>query len=318
MHGHGHARRTLCKLRVALNLTAVNGIISVADPGDFGPATIQHSVTTDGENMGSVGFGTLAVGIFVAGSSPKNVVLRNLTFDGQGSGNYSILLQGPANLTVDQCKIEGFLTTGIEIDSTGAENVLVTNTLVDGANVGQNGFGVFKGIAPDVVALDHVTIKGTTAAAVLNQSGLLQLTNCVVTQSDIGVQADTASAISVANTAITANSVGVCVYDRSKIRLDTNDIYDSGQPSGIAAGPSRRAAPTEPAGRFSYPHLTYRVPCCSDLHVRIEDEEAGAGSILTGRKSARERGNRAALDIQATLTDSVGYSARPASTTCEA
>jgi hypothetical protein len=185
VHGHRHARRTLCKLRVALNLTAVNGIISVADPGDFGPATIQHSVTTDGENMGSVGFGTLAVGIFVAGSSPKNVVLRNLTFDGQGSGNYSILLQGPANLTVDQCKIEGFLTTGIEIDSTGAENVLVTNTLVDGANVGQNGFGVFKGIAPDVVALDHVTIKGTTAAAVLNQSGLLQLTNSVVTQSDM-------------------------------------------------------------------------------------------------------------------------------------
>jgi hypothetical protein len=75
--------------------------------------------------------------------------------------------------------------------------------------------------------LDHVTIKGMTQAAVFNRNGTMQITNSVLTQSAVGVEADTDAVISVANTAITSNTTGVCSYTGSKIRLDMNDIYDN-------------------------------------------------------------------------------------------
>jgi hypothetical protein len=214
----------------ALSLTAAGGTISVADPGDFGPVTIAQSVTVDGGNMGSVGFGGHTIGIYVNAptSSPTNVVLRNLAIDGQGTGSESIQIAGQVSLTVDGCKLEGFYSGGISLLSSAAENVLVTNTVIDGANVASVGMIAGMGTGPDVVALDHVTIKGVTLYAVSNESGGgMQVTNSVLTQSNIAVLAQYGSTISVANTAITANQTGVCSSTGSKIRLDTNDIYDS-------------------------------------------------------------------------------------------
>ena len=225
--GNGTRTKPFATFSAAAANTLAGGIISVADPGDFGPVAISQSVTIDGGNMGSIGFAGDGQGIFINGSGSINVVLRNLTIDGQGTGSDGIFFQGQGNLTVDNCRIEGFTNLGIGIGSTASENVLVTNTVIDGANVGTLGFRVFQGVGPDVVALDHVTIKGITNAAVFNRSGILQVTNSVITQSNIAVQADTAAIISVANTAITANQVGVCSYTTSKIRLDTNDIYDN-------------------------------------------------------------------------------------------
>jgi hypothetical protein len=225
--GNGTRAKPYATFSTAAANTLAGGVISVADPGDFGPLTITQSVTIDGENMGSIGFAGDGEGIFINGSGSVNVVLRNLTIDGQGTGSDGIFFEGQGNLTIDNCRIEGFTQIGIGIGSTASENVLVTNTVIDGANVGTLGFRVFQGAGPDVVALDHVTIKGMTNAAVFNRSGVLQVTNSVITQSNIGVQADTAAIVSVANTAITSNQVGVCSYTTSKIRLDTNDIYDN-------------------------------------------------------------------------------------------
>jgi hypothetical protein len=181
--------------------------------------------------MGSIGFSGLSEGIYIYGSSSVNVVIHNLTIDGQGTGSDAIFLASAGNLTIDNCKIEGFTLIGIGIGSEGLENVVVTNTVIDAANVGSLGVRTFQSsplAAPnDTVALDHVTIKGATTAAVFNRDGTMQITNSVLTQSGYGVEADTSAVISVANTAITSNTVGVCSFTGSKIRLDTNDIYDN-------------------------------------------------------------------------------------------
>jgi parallel beta-helix repeat protein len=203
------------------------------DAGDFGPVTISKSVTIDGANMGSIGFGGQTNGIYVDGSSSINVVIHNLTLDGQGSGEEGVSIINAANVTIDNCKIEGFTDTGINLFPSGAENVVITNTVIDGANVASGGVMTDETAAAiATVALDHVTIKGMTDAAVTSFNGNMQITNSVLTQNQVGVEAQTGAVISVANSAITSNSQGVCSCSGSKIRLDTNDIYDN--PTAIA------------------------------------------------------------------------------------
>jgi hypothetical protein len=217
----------------ALAKTTAGGIITAKDAGDFGAVTIAQSVTIDGANMGSIGFGGDSEGIYIDSPSTTtaiNVVIHNLTIDGQGTGTDGIFIANAGNLTIDNCKIEGFTQIGIGLGSEGAENVVIRDTVIDGANVGSLGVRTFQssGFVPyDTVALDHVTIKGVTTAAVFSRNGTMQITYSVLTQSNVGVEADTSAVISVANSAITSNQVGVCSYTSSKIRLDSNDIYDN-------------------------------------------------------------------------------------------
>jgi hypothetical protein len=218
----------------ALAKTVTGGIITAKDAGDFGAVTIGQSVTIDGSNIGSIGFAGDSEGIYVSSPSATtaiNVVIHNLTIDGQGTGSDAIFIANAANVTIDNCKIEGFTQIGIGLGSEGPENVVITNTVIDGANVGNLGVRTFQSsplaTPNDTVALDHVIIKGMTSAAVFSRDGTMQITYSVLTQSAVGVEADTSAVISVANTAITSNTEGVCSYTGSKIRLDMNDIYDN-------------------------------------------------------------------------------------------
>ena len=218
----------------ALAKTTAGGIITAKDAGDFGAVTIAQSVTIDGAHMGSVGFAGASEGIYIDSPSSTtaiNVVIHNLTIDGQGTGSDGIYVVNAVNVTIDNCRIEGFTQIGIGIGSEGPENVVITNTVIDGANVAQLGVRTFQSnplaTPNDTVSLDHVTIKGMTSAAVFSRDGTMQITYSVLTQSAVGVEADTSAVISVANTAITSNTEGVCSYTGSKIRLDMNDIYDN-------------------------------------------------------------------------------------------
>jgi hypothetical protein len=49
----------------------------------------------------------------------------------------------------------------------------------------------------------------------------------VITQSGYGVGAELGATVSIANSLITGNTIGVCSSEKSKIRLDNNDIYDN-------------------------------------------------------------------------------------------
>jgi hypothetical protein len=184
--------------------------------------------------MGSIGFGGDSEGIYIDSPSTTtaiNVVIHNLTIDGQGTGTDAVFVVNAVNFTMDNCRIEGFTQIGIGIGSEGPENIVIRDTVIDGANVGTLGVRTFQsnplGTPNDTVELDHVTIKGMTSAGVFSRDGTMQITYSVLTQSNVAVEADTSAVISVANTAITSNQVGVCSYTSSKIRLDMNDIYDN-------------------------------------------------------------------------------------------
>jgi hypothetical protein len=216
--------------------TAAGGIVSVVDPGDYGPVTILQSITIDGGNMGSIGF-TGGEGIYIDPASGGTVVLRGLTVDGEGVGTDAIFFSGVGNLTIDNCKLEGFTQIGVGVGSTGIENVVVKNTTIVGGTLGVRTFQS-SGLVPyDSVSLDHVTIQGATSAGVFSRNGSMEISNSVITQNNgagtVGVQADTSANISVESSMITLNTTAVCVYSSAKIRLENVDIFDNG--TGVAA-----------------------------------------------------------------------------------
>jgi hypothetical protein len=214
--------------------TAAGGIVSVASPGDFGPVTITQSITIDGTGGGSIGFAGDGEGIYITASANATIVLKNLTIDGGGTGSDAIFIASSGttntmNVAIDGCLITGFVDIGVGLGSESPMYVSITNTVIQGGELGvrtfQNGTSAFNG--NDAVALDHVIIQGASVAGVFTRNGVVQITYSVVTQSNVGLQADTYAVLSAANTAITANQVGVCSYTNSKIRLDSNDIYDN-------------------------------------------------------------------------------------------
>jgi hypothetical protein len=221
---------------MAANNTASGGVISVTGPGDFGPVTVNHAMTIDGSNVGSITFSS-GDGIYVNLTSAAPVILRNLTVDGLGQGWQGITFRGPGNLIIDNCCIEGVTAGCIEVESNAAQNVVVRNTVIQGGDVG---FSVSSGAGPVQASLQNVTIEGTAAqsadygtAAVETLSGNTQITNSVLTQNAIAVNALTGSTMSVESSMLTSNTTAVCAEAGAKIRLENDDILDNG--TGVAA-----------------------------------------------------------------------------------
>ncbi len=230
----GTATSPYADFATAVANTAAGGTVSVLGPGDYGPVTITQSITIDGTGGGSINFAGDGEGIYISPGGAANIVLRNLSIDGGGTGSDAIFIASAGttnvlNVVIDGCLIAGFADIGVGLGSESPMNVVVKNTTIIGGELGvrtfQNGTSAFNG--NDTVTLDHVTIQGASSAAVFTRNGDLQVFYSVITQSAVGLQADTYAVLSAANTAITSNQVGVCSYTGSKIRLDTNDIYDN-------------------------------------------------------------------------------------------
>src|ERR1700722_3802627 len=100
----------------ALTRTSAGGEINALDPGDFGPVTINKSVTIFGNAAGGAGLtptpGTS--GIVISAGSSDVIHLDGLVFDGvNASGTSGVVFTSGARLIIDQCVFQGFTTSSI-------------------------------------------------------------------------------------------------------------------------------------------------------------------------------------------------------------
>lgn len=250
--GTGTTAKPYATFQTAANNTAAGGIVSVLGPGDYGSLTISNALTIDGTGGGSIGFSG-SEGIYVNAPASATVVLRNLTIDGVGVGVDAIFGQQFLNLIIDGCRFEGFTDIGVGIGSSSTENIAIHNTTIIGGILGVR---VFQGVGPDKLSLDHVTIQGAvgaTAAAVFTRSGLVDISDSVITQSTVGLEADTNATLKVERTVVSGNTNALCVYSGSTAQLNNTDLFDNtttieacgGIVTGSAsnAGPAPRTAP---------------------------------------------------------------------------
>ena len=175
----------------AISKTAAGGEINAIDSGGFGAVTTTKGITIDGNatHAGVLAAGTtgIIVNITVAGTGAQagndNVVLRNLSINGAGTGTRGIaILSSVANtqVWVENCQISGFRATGggdngkglIDRRSAAGSKLYVSNTVIRGNLVHGVQIGDATGLVSAVDGtFDHVTIQGNGVAGMFLGGG---------------------------------------------------------------------------------------------------------------------------------------------------
>jgi len=151
----------------ALAQTPAGGEIDVLDPGDFGPVTINKSVSIYGDASGVAGAvpspGTS--GIVISAGSGDVIKLHGLSFDGvNASGTSGVVFTSGARLSISQCVFQGFTTSGMTLSpSTGSATT--TLLVVQETTILNNATGLLirptSGMAANV-RLRRLHIDGNT------------------------------------------------------------------------------------------------------------------------------------------------------------
>jgi len=167
----------------AISKTAAGGEIDALDPAGYGAVTITKAITIDG------GGGQVASvlvsgtnGIVVQAGPSDVVILRNLRFNGIGTGINGIRFLSGKDLNVENCFIFGFTTNGIDValNQATAASVHVINTVLK--NNGQVGIRATNAVLPAVkvgvsnsfVILDTIGIEGAQHSRVVVDQSVVQ------------------------------------------------------------------------------------------------------------------------------------------------
>src|SRR6478735_5364747 len=138
----------------AISKTAAGGEIDALDPAGYGALTITKAITIDG------GGGQVASvlvsgtnGIVVQAGPSDVVILRNLRFNGIGTGINGIRFLSGKDLNVEDCYIFGFTTNGLDIalNQATAASAHIINTIIK--NNGGVGVRAANAVTPAVGVL---------------------------------------------------------------------------------------------------------------------------------------------------------------------
>src|SRR5262245_6797191 len=103
-------------LQHALTQTAPGGEITVVNTGDYGGAASPYrvdinqsvNITNDGAGEASILAPNLGVGIIIRGGVGDVISLRGLVIDGQGAGQFGILVASASAVHIQNCVIRNF------------------------------------------------------------------------------------------------------------------------------------------------------------------------------------------------------------------
>ena len=217
----------------ALSQTAVGGILSVVDAGDYGAATITQAVTIDGAGANaSIAVGSGAA-ITINAPAGAAVTLRHLTLTGTGGasgGQIGIAYNTGGPLTVEDCEADNFAVNGIDLAGPGP--ALLTHSKF--LNDAQRGVYVDEG-GPALTSIRDATISGS-GIGLYTCAGTTDISRSLVSQNRsnslarfYGIFADMGSTISVSGCTVSGNGVGLRAAPNCLIRLSDNDIWNNDQ-----------------------------------------------------------------------------------------
>lgn len=190
----------------AISKTAANGAINVLDPGGFGGVTITKSITIEAEGAlaGILVSGTNSIIVNVGTSDV--VTLRGLQMEGLGNSPSAVSFLGGAALIVENVKIEGFSTAGINFVPTNNATLTVRDSRVHTSGIGIN-------IQPAAAGSANVTIDNVQLFQNIGN----------------GLQVQGAASVNLRNSVISSNSAnGIAVIGGgSPVQLMLDNVIAS-------------------------------------------------------------------------------------------
>ncbi|MEQ1677797.1 MAG: right-handed parallel beta-helix repeat-containing protein [Chitinophagaceae bacterium] len=206
------SRTAPCKtLAGAISKTAIGGEINVLDPGGFGAVTITKSITIDGGGViGSI-LSSGTNGIIV--NAPNSVVtIRNFSINGTGStlGPNGIRVLAVKKLTVENCALSNFSGNGIDVNTTTAADIAISNVTIHNASTGISiiGPGSSTG-AGGFIVINGCYLQGILNSGISISSGTATVSNSVISGCGTGLESKTGATAHISGNIITNNATAL-------------------------------------------------------------------------------------------------------------
>lgn len=202
----------------AISKTAAGGEISVLDPGGYGAVTITKSITINGDGTLAGILAASTNGVVINAGATDIITLRNISINGVGTGLNAIRYLAGGEVHIENCSIEGFITSGVDI-SLAASGFLTmrksTISTITGTGIALKATTT-TGTAS--VMLDNVYIQGNPTGVQGDANSVINIDNCTISNNTTGILANNAtSVIRVSNTSVFNNSTGVSTASNGKI-----------------------------------------------------------------------------------------------------
>jgi hypothetical protein len=223
----------------AISKTAARGEIDALDPGGFGAVTITKSITIEGGATlaGILNAGTN--GIIVNAATTDDVVLRNLTINGAGTGLAAVRIFSARSVTLENVTILGQTGSGVDINTTAEIAIAMRNvtirataptviantagvSLVNGNNTSTN---------PINAVLENVQVLGYPLGLELGALASANVDRSNFAFGGIGVKTSAATAtVRLSDSTVTGNTTGLSTpfgsivsYNNNRLRGNTTD-----------------------------------------------------------------------------------------------
>jgi hypothetical protein len=225
-----------CALNTAI-LAAPAGLVSCINGGFSGiPLGFNTSITIDcpGAILAS-GFGPV---FLLQGGTSQVVILRNLTFDGGGSGGAPFIkVTGGATLIIENCKFQNTAAgnaIAIQFNPTSpAAQIIIRDTVFANNGIGPGTGGGLQ-VAPSAggsaaVLLERVSfnynvtsmvLQGVVNAKMINSTVSASLSNGIIVGSGATLVVEDSKLVYNVGSAVSVSSGGT-------VRLSNNDIEDN-------------------------------------------------------------------------------------------
>ena len=212
--------------QAALARTTAGGEIFVLNSADYGPVTINKSVTITSEGAVAGVLATTGAAITISAGASDVVNLRGLGLDGANSGSIGIQFVSGKSLTVQKSFVRNFANSGITFSPSASATLFVSDTVV--SNNGSNGILVSGGSSAVNGALSRVSASGNGVGVLASGSGVtLAVTDSVASNNTYGIGA-TASAVMVRNSTASNNSIGISSQTGATVRVSQSTITGNG------------------------------------------------------------------------------------------
>ncbi len=224
--------------------TSTGGMISVLDPGDFGPLTITHAITIDGNGSfaGSDPDATaMTAGFVINAAATDQIIFKEVTIRGSGTGS-GVSFMGAGNLTMIDCSVSGF-DTGLDLRSaTGGSILLARVAAHSNANIGVRVGATTSGFM--TVAISDSRIDGNIRGLVAENGARVTVYDTSISGNGTGVIANASSATGVVDVnlegaTIDGNNIGVsseAAGGKSTVRFSGVGLEGNGTPTQSSGG----------------------------------------------------------------------------------
>jgi hypothetical protein len=207
--------------QAAVNATSAGGEVDALDPAGYGPITISHAITIEGQGWSYIAPPVGGTGINISAvSDGGNVSIHGVSLNGAGIAGVTVGINfnSSSRLTVTDCVVQNFSGAGILLNPDFlTKSFAITNTTFSNDVTAISFYALNEGYAVEGV-IDHVVESdsefGLDFILTANSSVNVAISNSIFngnTSAGIALDANGASGfgVSIDNTHTTNNNTGI-------------------------------------------------------------------------------------------------------------